>query len=556
MIVAKQEEISAGLKRNLKSGKEYNKLIPSVKCERTNLGDGDTFKTVNWMKDWIEKYSFQTVKLSTKLQSRSLQETVNNIYQFLYDHVQYTADGPLQQLRSPACTWAQRKDGVDCKSYSVFASSILSNLGIKHFIRQIRQASFYPQEFTHVYIVVPLDQSGKNYQKNTPTYVLDATKHQNTESNYLEKVDLHMVNLRHIGLNAPQDERTQKIVENFEKFSKHLLQNGIPLSTVNGMRERVSLFTNSGKDPSFKIIDQGIIIERKFFPLNFKTIIKQEQPQEQGLGVLITGTAAIAGGKAIMKMLPPGFIDDTFGAIFANGFDLSCWGGSNSPSKSKGEVAIDGPDFYKRSGLETSITLNNINKFAESMVIYIGARAFGETNNELAKCTKEGNAMGKQLMQDFFDKSLIEIRSILAAKNAVLKTASQKAPPSGSLKINSTYHNGAIKMDRYAVKIPVYKIEQSDGKSQEPANTYQEPSNNYQDTASSYQQPAANYQEPSSNTTANINPNNTADSKSNTGLIVGGIALAALPLLFYMKKSPVNTPKTGLKAPARKNKKR
>lgn len=104
-------EISAVLKRNLKDGKEYDKLIPRVKCERTNLGEGDTFNTVDWMKDWIEKFSYQTVKLSPKLKGHTLEETVKNIYDFLYRHVQYTADGQLQQLRSPACIWAQRKEG-------------------------------------------------------------------------------------------------------------------------------------------------------------------------------------------------------------------------------------------------------------------------------------------------------------------------------------------------------------------------------------------------------------------------------------------------------------
>lgn len=247
--MANKVEISAVLKRNLKEGKEYDKLIPRVKCERTILGEGDTFDTVDWMKGWIEKYAYQTAKLSTALKGRSLAETVDNIYRFLYDHVQYTADGALQQVRSPACTWTQRKEGVDCKSYSVFASSILSNLDIKHFIRQVRQPSFYPEEFTHVYVVVPKDQNVNDYSENAPTFVLDATKHQNTESSYIEKVDLQMTKLKHIGLNAPQDERNQKIVKNFENFSRFLLQKGITVSTVNAIRDRVSKFTSKGRIP-------------------------------------------------------------------------------------------------------------------------------------------------------------------------------------------------------------------------------------------------------------------------------------------------------------------
>ncbi len=45
-----------------------------------NLGDGNSYKTVNWKKNWVGKYNLQTAKLSPKLQARSLEETVNNIY--------------------------------------------------------------------------------------------------------------------------------------------------------------------------------------------------------------------------------------------------------------------------------------------------------------------------------------------------------------------------------------------------------------------------------------------------------------------------------------------
>jgi hypothetical protein len=71
----------------------------------------------------------------------------------------------------------------------------------------------------------------------------------------------------------------------------------------------------------------------------------------------------------------------------------------------------------------------------------------------------------------------------------------------------------------------------------------QQPVNQYQQQAKSYQnQNNTNYQQPANNNTANINPNNTVPGKSNTGLIIAGVAAAALPFLFFMKKSPVNTP--------------
>ena len=395
-------EISASLKRNLKTGKEYDKLIPRVKCERTTLGEGDTFNTVDWMKDWIEKYCHQTVKISALFTGRSLEETVNNIYNFLYDHVQYTADGELQQLRSPACTWAQRKEGVDCKSYSVFASSILSNLGIKHFIRQVRQPYFYPEEFTHVYVVVPRDQNVINYSKNAPTFVLDATKHQNTEGSFIEKVDLYMVKLKHIGLNAPQDGRTQKIAENFELFSRKLLQYGISLTTVNSIRAHVNKFTSSGIDPSFKVTRGGLVIAGKFFPLHFT---KDPQVSEQGLGFVTMATATAA-----MEFLPPDVLNNTFGSIYANGFDLSCWNASHSESKATAALEMDIPfllDTY--SGFSKNPNTTTLNKFLNGIAGYISDSVNGQ-RSKFAECTRKGYALRQKGAEGARDQVLSQSR--------------------------------------------------------------------------------------------------------------------------------------------------
>jgi len=533
LIVANKVEISAGLKRNLKNGKEYDKLIPSVKCERTNLGEGDTFNTVNWMKAWIEKYSFQTAKLSPKLQGRSLEETVNNIYQFLYDHVQYTADGPLQQLRSPACTWTQRKEGVDCKSYSVFASSILSNLGIKHFIRQIRQAYFYPEEFTHVYIVVPVNQTVSNYQKNTPTYVLDATKHKNTESNYIEKVDEKMVNLKHVGLNAPASEsdRTQNIIANFEAFSRHLLQNGIPLSTVNAMREQVSLFTNSGKDPSFKIVDRGIIIEGKLFVLNFinKGLNGEVEGGEidEGEGDSQVAEYAAA-GKKILDMLPPDFLGNTFGSVFANGFDLSCWNASFSESKATAALEVDMPYLVgKFSGLSENPTTETLNRYLNGIEGYILASVNGQ-NKKYASCTRKGWAIAQKGAEGAKEQ-------VLESINRAFNTTPTGKRQGGLDTSMPSRDGGNFKWGEHGGN--AYMYESFSIVSKKANSTYQPTGN------STYQ--------PTGNNNANVT-NAPGTSNINTGLIAGGVALAALPFLFMMKKKDVATAVATAKKPVRK----
>lgn len=531
--MAENVNISTVLKRKLKGGKEFDILMPRVNCKTTPLGDGDTFFTVDRMKDWIEKYRHQTAKLALKLESCTIEETVNNIYNFLYNHVQYEADGTLQQLRSPACTWAQRNEGVDCKSYSVFASTILLNLGIKHAVRQVRQTYFYPEEFTHVYVVVYKDQSKESYLDTAPTFVLDATKHQNTEVNFIQKVDLYMHKLKHVGLNAPQDELTSKIIENFNILTNHFLENGISLSTVNAIRAEVSKFTAQGIDPKFEIADKGIVIQGKLFALNFT----ENKNYSDGLGFAVTGAVAMTAGKKLLDMLPGDFIGSTFGAVFANGFDVSCWNTSYNTSKATEDAAMNLPFLLKGySGLAENTTTENYNKYLNAIYGYIGDAQNGQ-RSKFAKCTRKGYAEREKLTR----ASLEKVKAILEQSGiTIVETGDRKGllrtmdMPSYKGKI---YEWGKIPFQAYT-----YPSARLEGGSSTPVMTpdvVKPGNNNYQPTQQTVG--GGNNYQPTGNQNngdgGNSKPNS---SGSNTGLIIGGVALATLPFLIpMMKKSPV-----------------
>jgi len=190
------------LRRNLLSGTEYEPLFPKVSCDKTNLGNGNTFDSVRMIKQMVIKYQFQTKKVATLLQQETLKETCDKIYWFLYHHIQYKADGAEQMLRSPACAFKQKVEGVDCKSYSIFASCLLANMGVRHFIRQIKQPSFRPDLYTHVYVIVPLNQETGNIKDGY--LIIDGTTSNNREPIYTMAHDTE-VNLPHYGLNAPKN---------------------------------------------------------------------------------------------------------------------------------------------------------------------------------------------------------------------------------------------------------------------------------------------------------------------------------------------------------------
>ena len=179
-------------------------IFPKAACKRTNLGDGDTFFSVEQIVIAIDTYYTQCQKIAKLLKGNTLQATCKNIHQFLYHHFQYKADSEVQQLRSPACSWAQRFIGIDCKSYTILAGSIIKALGYNSYVRQIKQPySTYPDQYTHVYLIVPISQKDNDLRKGY--YVIDGTVPTTKEALYSEKADEIVTAMKHIGLNGAQN---------------------------------------------------------------------------------------------------------------------------------------------------------------------------------------------------------------------------------------------------------------------------------------------------------------------------------------------------------------
>jgi hypothetical protein len=151
--------MQATAKRYIKSGVEFNHLIPKPDGERPVIHpDGDVEETVGLMITIIDKYKGDTAKLAKVLQDRSLIGTCRNIWNFIYQHIQYTPDTVgIEELRRPARAWADRRTGVDCDCYSIFAGSILANLNIPF---KLRITKYYNRpKFQHVYVVVPFQNT-------------------------------------------------------------------------------------------------------------------------------------------------------------------------------------------------------------------------------------------------------------------------------------------------------------------------------------------------------------------------------------------------------------
>ena len=167
----------------------------SSACTPVNVGSGDTGYSLLRMADVVNKNLYQGKLIAPVMAvksngSMSLSHTSAKIHNFLYNNFQYKADASDQILRSLSCSWAERQTGIDCKSYSIAASIILSNLGISHAFRRVKQPTFMPNQYTHVYVIVFNNQKTQNLKDGY--FVIDGTLPTMKEVPFLEKDDFHI----------------------------------------------------------------------------------------------------------------------------------------------------------------------------------------------------------------------------------------------------------------------------------------------------------------------------------------------------------------------------
>ena len=150
--------MEAHKKRNIQSGERYTHLFPKANnATDTIRKDANVYHTVEFIPKVVHSTLGHTQKAAQLLQGASVYDTCSNVWQFVYDHIAYKKDKDgYEQIRSPARAWMDRFSGVDCDCYSVFISSILTNLKIPHLLRITKYQRDY---FQHIYPIVPTGKS-------------------------------------------------------------------------------------------------------------------------------------------------------------------------------------------------------------------------------------------------------------------------------------------------------------------------------------------------------------------------------------------------------------
>ncbi len=188
-------DIEKSAQRDIKSGLQYENLFPPANLlDKVVFRDGGVNDTVKTMQEIVHKYLADTRLIAPKLKGKTLEETCRNIWNFLYWHCQYKLDeAGLEQLRRPARAWHDRYKGIDCDCFSIFASSILTNLDIPHAFRitKYKKPDGSVGDWQHVYVIVPKPNGGN--------YTIDCVAHHNNyEKPFHNKIDHTMTQLNGI----------------------------------------------------------------------------------------------------------------------------------------------------------------------------------------------------------------------------------------------------------------------------------------------------------------------------------------------------------------------
>jgi hypothetical protein len=199
----------------VKSGKEYDYLFPKALLMTIVKKEGATVKdTIKFIPNVVHDTLFHTAKIAKLLKGNTVYETCHNIWDFVYDYIAYKKDERgKEQVRSPARTWHDRgnNQGVDCDCYTVFISSILSNLKIRH---KLRITKYSEDHFQHIYPIVPLSNGSyitvdcvvRNFDYEEPYSEKEDT---NMDLEYLNGVDDTIANksIEALGLSGQYNDK-------------------------------------------------------------------------------------------------------------------------------------------------------------------------------------------------------------------------------------------------------------------------------------------------------------------------------------------------------------
>lgn len=163
-------------------------------------------------KNFPEAYE-QVNTYSQKFAGANIEDTCYRVWKFLKDNITYKADGAVHQKIKLPSRFIADAEG-DCKSFSLFAASVLAH----YYKVAFRYVSFNSNSTpTHVYVIAR-DNAGK-------TIIVDGVWHSfNSQKQYTHKIDHWMKISTLSGLGTLEEIPTSEIARRIKKWY-NLLEN-------------------------------------------------------------------------------------------------------------------------------------------------------------------------------------------------------------------------------------------------------------------------------------------------------------------------------------------
>lgn len=242
--------MEAQAKRHISPGWQYDRLFPKSTQKDIVIktsGQAKLSDTISLMKVMISQTLSDTLPVSKILQGKTIEASCKNIWDFVYEHIQYTMDKTgIEQVRRPSRTWADRTTGVDCDCYTVFIGSILTNMGIPFLIRITKYGG--KKHYQHVYPIV--------FHKGRQITLDCVTDRFNHEVAYSEKKDFEMKDTKNsdgetvlsgvdtldIGLSALEQPKLP-----LRRMIQPAITNQSPEKTITVQRKGIKPVTKTGR---------------------------------------------------------------------------------------------------------------------------------------------------------------------------------------------------------------------------------------------------------------------------------------------------------------------
>lgn len=254
------------LLRDVTTSKKYDTYFKNSRCEVVSQGFGNTDKTLKVLKKLTYEYQQDTKKLTKKFfKTQNLQQLVTQINNWLFSTFQYKVGGFEQNISSPNCAYSKRFDGIDCKTYSLIAGTILLNKGINFNFRKSKQQGESSDKWTHVYLTIPVNQQTNNLKEGY--YLIDGTVAYPNENQVVKTKDIFMADkFPHYGLRAPEATTI------FDRLLDGLSQAGLTDNTLLSIKHAFNSYTEQGINPKVKAArnNNGIYIEDVFVYFEYK----------------------------------------------------------------------------------------------------------------------------------------------------------------------------------------------------------------------------------------------------------------------------------------------